>query len=261
MHARSAVFDLYGDHLRARGGVATIAALMRLLAPLGITGPAVRTAISRMVAQGWLCPVDLPEGKGYATTDQARRRLDEARARVYRHGRDVWPGTWHQVVVTSPAGRSRRARLRSDLGYLGYAPLAADTWVSPHASPDLDETLARAGVSAVTGNLHDVVPPAAPLAAWDLTALRAAYDGWLGQVDHLVAQHLAQHPDPDEAAYAARFHLVHEWRKFLFSDPGLPPALLPDDWPGRPAAEAFDRHADRLRTGTDRFTARCLGSM
>ena len=47
-----------------------------------------------------------------------------------------------------------------------------------------------------------------------------------------VEADLAGHDDPDEAAYAARFRLVHEWRKFLFSDPGLPAELLPRDWPG-----------------------------
>ena len=36
MQARSALFDLYGDHLRPRGGRAPVAALVRLLAPLGI---------------------------------------------------------------------------------------------------------------------------------------------------------------------------------------------------------------------------------
>jgi phenylacetic acid degradation operon negative regulatory protein len=52
VHARSALFDLYGDHLRARGDWAPVAALVRLLAPLDVTAPAVRTAISRMVRQG-----------------------------------------------------------------------------------------------------------------------------------------------------------------------------------------------------------------
>ncbi|MBQ1068474.1 PaaX family transcriptional regulator, partial [Micromonospora sp. D75] len=33
MQARSALFDLYGDHLRARGGRAPVAALVKLLAP------------------------------------------------------------------------------------------------------------------------------------------------------------------------------------------------------------------------------------
>ena len=72
VHARSALFDLYGDHLRARGLAGAGVALVRLLAPLGIGAPAVRTAVSRMVRQGWLAPVRLPDGPGYAA-DSARR--------------------------------------------------------------------------------------------------------------------------------------------------------------------------------------------
>ena len=34
-------------------------------------------------------------------------------------------------------------------------------------------------------------------------------------------------PRDDEAAYLARFTLVHRWRTFLFRDPQLPPVLLP----------------------------------
>src|SRR5687767_13670486 len=76
VQARSALFDLYGDHLRPRGGRAPVAALVRLLAPLGIAAPAVRTAISRMVRQGWLLPVRLPGAAGYQLTVRAVHRLD-----------------------------------------------------------------------------------------------------------------------------------------------------------------------------------------
>jgi len=61
-----------------------------------------------------------------------------------------------------------------------------------------------------------------------------------------------------ETAYAARSRLVHEWRAFLFTDPQLPDSLLPDPWPGRAAAEFFDRHANRLRPAADRYVDRCL---
>ena len=86
MDARSALFDLYGDHLRARSdafrGQVPVAALVRMLAPLGVQAPAVRTAISRMVRQGWLEPVRLDGGPGYRLTDRARQRLDDAAARA-----------------------------------------------------------------------------------------------------------------------------------------------------------------------------------
>ena len=75
MNARSALFDVYGDHLRSRGGQAPVAALVRILAPLDIAAPAVRTAISRMVRQGWLAAVRLDAGPGYRLTARAERRL------------------------------------------------------------------------------------------------------------------------------------------------------------------------------------------
>ena len=71
---------------------------------------------------------------------------------------------------------------------------------------------------------------------------------------------LAAHDDPEEAAFAARFRLVHEWRKFLFTDPGLPDQLLPRDWAGRRASDYFRREADRLAPASEAFVARTLAS-
>jgi phenylacetic acid degradation operon negative regulatory protein len=256
MHARSALFDLYGDHLRSRGSEAPVAAIVRLLAPVGIAAPAVRTAISRMVMQGWLEPVTLDAGRGYRATDRANRRLDEAGDRIYRRHTPAWDGAWHLAVVAPPTNRGDRARLRADLAYLGYAELRDQVWVSPYPRAELASVLQRAGATAWIGRVLDLEPD--PTGAWDLPALRKAYDEWLGLADGLVAAHAAQHREPDEADFAARFHLVHEWRKFLFADPGLPPDLLPEDWPGHEAARRFAAEAARLKPGTDRFIDRCL---
>lgn len=256
MQARSALFDVYGDHLRSRGSQAPVAAVVRILGPVGIAAPAVRTAISRMVSQGWLEPVQLRGGRGYRTTERANRRLDEAGDRVYRRRLPAWDGRWHLAFVTPPVARAARNRLRADLGFLGYAELVDNVWVSPFPRGELAAVLERAGASARTARAEQF--DVEPTEAWDLDALRAAYDGWLGSAGRLVQAQLAAHDDPDEAAFAARFHLVHEWRKFLFADPGLPDALLPDDWPGREAAALFAAEAERLKPGTDRFVARCL---
>ena len=86
-----------------------VAALVKLLAPLGIQAPAVRTAVSRMVRQGWLTAVKLPAGPGYALTPRAVRRLDEAAERIYRTSKQQWDGRWHLLVVAPPAGRRSRA--------------------------------------------------------------------------------------------------------------------------------------------------------
>ena len=258
MHARSALFDVYGDHLRTRDNEAPVAALVRLLDPVGIAAPAVRTAISRMVMQGWLEPVQVDGGRGYRATERATRRLDEAADRIYRRTERVWDGTWHLVFVTPPDDRSARHRLRADLAFVGYAELTDNVWVSPFVRTELAFVLDRAGARASSARALDFAPP--PVEAWDLGALRAAYDEWLSTARDLVARQLAAYDDDDEGAFAARFLLVHEWRKFLFADPGLPDELLPRDWPGREAADLFAKEAERLKPGADRFVASCLDS-
>ena len=270
MHARSALFDLYGDHLLARGGHAPVAALIRLLEPLGIRAPAVRTAISRMVAQGWLEPVEVDAGDGaalpgYAVTERARLRLDQAGARIYRTGGTTWDGQWdgqwHVRVLAPIAERSRRERVRSQLRFLGMAPVSDSTWVSPHGSVEVDRLLLDEGLEAVCLTTSDIGPVASLLEAFDVGGLAAAYEAWLVEAARLLAEApagSASRPEDDVAAFVVRSRLLHSWRKFLFSDPGLPASLLPRDWPGRRAAAFFDEHATRLLPAASRFIDQCL---
>lgn len=259
MHARSAVFDVYGDLLADRDHRTTVAGLVRLLAPVGISGPAVRTAVSRMVSQGWLEPVRLREGRGYAATPRALQRFEQANARVYRRTDPVWDGSWHVVLPSPQPNRTARARLARELTYLGCAELRDGVWISPYVRPELGDVLERCETEAVVARACDVDPCAAPLDAWDLEALCAAYETWLDGAEARVKLLVEAHDDPDEGAFAARFDLVHEWRKFLFTDPVLPASLLPADWPGRRASEYFRTEAARLQDGSDRFLDRVLG--
>src|SRR5262249_51847927 len=156
VHARSALFDLYGDHLRSRGGRAPVAALIRLLEPLGVSAPAVRTALSRMVAQGWLVADD---SGAYALTDHARTWLDEAAVRIYPTEGPAWDHQWPLGVLARTAARARRERVRSRLRFLGMAPVSDSTWVSPRASAEVDRLLEEEDVEAIAITSHEVAPP------------------------------------------------------------------------------------------------------
>ncbi|MBP2707658.1 PaaX family transcriptional regulator [Microbispora sp. RL4-1S] len=253
MNARAALFDLYGDHLRTRGGRASVAALVRLLAPLGIAPPAVRTAISRMVRQGWLDPVRLPQGPGYAVTPRCERRLDEAAARIYRLGAASWSGRWHVLVLEPVRERARRERLRADLAFLGYAPLTENTWIGPRPSPELDglQMRARRFDACLEGDPRTLLA-----SAWDLDGIAKAYEEWLASAAVLVGS-LPERAS-DDHVFAVRSRLVHGWRNFLFRDPGLPSELLPPGWPGDKARGFFEQEATRLLPAAAAFVERNL---
>ncbi|WP_328518542.1 PaaX family transcriptional regulator [Kribbella sp. NBC_00359] len=273
MHARSALFDLYGDHLRARGARAPVAALVRLLAPLGVHPPAVRTAVSRMVRQGWLEPVRLEGQPGYALTSRARRRLDDAAARIYRTAPDGtpvgagaggsgdWDRHWHLGILREVPNARRREQLASQLAFLGWAPLSDGAWVGLRNDAEVDQILGVEGIAA--DRFRAPVDDGAVEFArrvWRLDELGASYDAWLIEAKASVdgAGHEPTSDTTDEQAFAVRSELVHEWRKFLFRDPGLPAELLPDDWAGTRAAAFFDFHAERLSPAAGRFVDDCL---
>jgi phenylacetic acid degradation operon negative regulatory protein len=282
VNARSALFDLYGDHLLSRGGVAPIASLVQLLSAVDVAAPAVRTAVSRMVTQGWLEPAKVRGASAYRLTPRAERRLREAAARIYRTDTAPWDGHWHLISLGRVPDRVSRDRLRSGLTYLGYAALRDDTWISPHASAEADSLIEAENATARRFTArYDGVDAALTAEAWDLGTLASDYARWLVEARELIASldarpaasngaasatgaardgddGSAPESDGDRQAFAVRSALVHEWRKFLFRDPGLPRDLLPDQWPGDAAAAFFDEQASRLLPAAGRYVEACL---
>lgn len=256
VRARSALFDVYGSYLRARGGAAAIAALVRLLEPLGFEAPAIRTAVSRMVRQDWLRPVRLPDGPGYALTGRAERRLDEAATRIYRTRPSTWDGRWHVLVLAELPTRGARERLDSSLRLIGYGPLGPTTWVAPRPSTELPDVLAAEDLAGRTFHgAHDGDDAELAARAWDLDALGADYTEFVREWRPVMS---AVDGSVPAAAFAASQRLLHAWRKFLFRDPGLPEKVLPRNWPGHAAADFFDEHTARLAPAAEKFVSECL---
>lgn len=235
MRARSALFTLFGDVVRPAGGEAWLSTLTACMEALGFTAEATRTALHRMSGEGWVEPRRLGRYACYRLTPQGLERLEEAAARIYRLRAADWDGRW-RILVCPPAGRV--PQLVRALHWLGFGRLSTDVWISPHDHGE------RARDVLVAHDLHapawqfdadaDARQDAATVAtAWDLSALRDAHrqfvERWRGVTPATEAR----------AAFITRIELVHDWRSFLFLDPGLPAALLPDDWLGAEAAETF----------------------
>lgn len=238
MRARSALFTLFGDMVRPAGGDAWLTTLTGCMAALGFTPEATRTALHRMAAEGWVEPSRAGRYARYRLTSKGVDRLEEAAARIYRLRAVDWDGRW-RLLVCPPPSRDGSELVRA-LRWMGFGRVAVHLWASPHPHGARLRRLLDAhgltdeAISFVADNPGDAANDARIVAtAWDLGELREAHDAFIGRWRDV--------PPPSEprAAFTTRIELVHDWRSFLFLDPGLPAALLPGDWLGEQAAEVF----------------------
>ena len=257
-HARRSSTSTATTSVRG-GGAAPVAALVRLLAPLGIAAPAVRTAVSPDGPPGLADPASVDGGPGYRLTPKGATRLGEAAERIYRVGRRSGTAAGTCWSSTGSTERAVRERVRTGLAFLGYGQLGrGDLGGAATVAGARRPAGGRPGVRATVRRdprryRHGGAGPSGlgPRRHWPLRT-RAGCGRpacWSRARGRTVA---------DRDVFAVRSELVHGWRKFLFSDPGLPRELLPEAWPGERAAVFFATEADRMRPAADRYVDGCL---
>lgn len=263
MKPRSMIFTIYGDYIRYYGGEIWIGSLIKLLEQFGHTPQSVRAAISRMARQGWIKSRKSGNKSYYSMTEQGLKRLEEAAKRIYKLNSDPWDGKWRILVYTIPEEiRQVRDELRQELVWSGFGMLATSCWVTPL---DLQEQVKgiiqryevdhyvdffEAGYKGPQESSQLVQK------CWDLQELNERYkqfiDGYRVKYEaHLKAEEQGELEDTD--CFVERAKLVHEYRKFLFYDPGLPEELLPNDWLGTEAAQLFRDYYRILAIPANRF--------
>jgi phenylacetic acid degradation operon negative regulatory protein len=238
--ARSLVFDLFGDYLRYRGGEARLRSLVTLMGCFDVPEPSVRVVVARLRKEGWLSSRREGRETVYALTDAAWKLLDEGRERIFHRAQGPWDGQWHMVIYSVPeAERGLREQLRKKLAWFGFGPLSSSVWLSPHDRGGLvreafeDEPAARLDVfrsrSAGAEEDRDIARR-----AWDLHELGRAYASLLDTYRPRLPAYRAGDL-LGAVALVERMKLIHNYRRFPFRDPDLPPELLPGDWNGRVA--------------------------
>jgi phenylacetic acid degradation operon negative regulatory protein len=238
------VFDLFGDYLRYRDGVARLRVLVGLMDCFGVPETTVRVVVTRLRKEGWLASSRDGRETVYTLTDAAWRLLDEGRSRIFDRVTEPWDGQWHMVIYSVPESeRALREQLRKKLAWLGFGPLSSSVWLSPHARTEqvkeafADEPVVHLDVfrSRSEGGASDRDIAAR---AWDLVALNRD----LADLMALYRPRLALYRRGDlrgKDALVERMRLVHDYRHFPFRDPDLPPELLPEGWTGRQVHQTF----------------------
>ncbi|MBO1079239.1 PaaX family transcriptional regulator C-terminal domain-containing protein [Roseomonas haemaphysalidis] len=245
----SLVITLFGDAVVPRGGAIGLATLTEILRAMGVADGAVRTAMSRLSADGWLDRARQGRNSFYQLAAKGEAVFAEAAARIYG--------------PPPPAGAAIRLRLvladtadaRAALQRAGFGTPLGGLWLAPEAWPVPPE--AAGGAIVLLAEAAD--GDAARLAAqsWPLPALAESYRHFIAAFAPLEAWLDQGHSLPGLQALVARVLLVHEYRRLVLRHPPLPLALQPAEWPGEaaralcgrlypallPASEAWlDRH-------------------
>ncbi|HEY0816128.1 MAG TPA: PaaX family transcriptional regulator C-terminal domain-containing protein [Pseudonocardia sp.] len=252
------IITLFGMYARAQDNWLSIAAVVALMADLGVDPQAVRSSIFRLKRRGVLVSERRGSVAGYALAAEALELLAEGDVRIFEHHRGTTDDGWAVVVFSVPeAERQKRHELRAVLTNLGFGTATAGVWVAPgHLSAAACRALHRQGLSAYVdiftgrhlafGDLSGKVRE-----WWNLTELTSLYGEFLDRHSGLARRALA-HPLLPLDAFRTYVPMLTAWRRLPYRDPGIPLTLLPPGWNGVAAGELFDALHRALRPPVDK---------
>lgn len=249
---RALIVTIYGLYARDADGWISIAALIKMMAELGVEQSAVRSAISRLKVRGLLEARRVGGAAGYGLSAGGQQILADGDRRIFRRpGANAADG-WLLAVFSVPEHeRARRHALRSRLAWLGFGTVAAGVWIAPaQLAAETRDVLAADGLTAyvnlfTAGNLAygDVGDKIGQW--WDLDRLEHLYQAFIDAAAPVLARWQRadgrlERPDAGQA-FADYVRVLTAWRRLPFLDPGLPPEFLPTQWHGARAADLFAR--------------------
>ena len=204
----SLIVTFLGDAVEPRGGLVQAARIGAILDRLGVGRAAQRTALSRLVADGWIDRRKDPEdGRAaiYGFSHRGREDFTPAARLVYAPPGRVTGGAW--IVTQSDDPRGIPIGPGVGLWPAGFAPRALGVTLS--------------------GRLEHVPD------SFRATAIGAEQAGEAAAILALAAQiGGTTFPQDGLDAMAARCVLVHRWRRYVLRYPEWPAALVDPDWPG-----------------------------
>jgi phenylacetic acid degradation operon negative regulatory protein len=243
---RHLIVTVYGLYARSDGGWLSVAALIRLLADLGVDEPAVRSAISRLKRRGILQARRHEGAAGYRLSPEALAILREGDERIFRRQRGTLADGWLLAVFSVPESqRQRRHVLRSELARLGFGMVAPGVWIVPaHLQDATAETLRRLELDSYADLFRADHRAFGDLAAkiriwWDLDELERRYEEFIGAHGPALRRWRQTAAIGGQEAFADYVRALTDWRRLPYLDPGLPAELLPAGWIGIRAAEDF----------------------
>lgn len=228
------------DVMTQHGAEIWLGNIIQTLAPLGINERLTRTAVFRLVQDGWLESRKQGRRSYYRLTQTGQNYYQRAASRIYASKQIEWDGNW-TLLFTSLVPEKKREALNRGLLWLGYGRIAAGVFALPRNQREvLNELLADLNLE------NTVVPMQAHtndndslkklvLSRWKLDDLQRLYREFISNYLQASKVLKKQNPPDGHSMLLLRILLIHEYRRILLRDPELPIKMLPEHWEGHAA--------------------------
>jgi len=227
----SIVITVFGDAIVPRGGSVWLGTLLEFFRTIDIDSGVVRTAMSRLAADGWLERQRVGRNSFYRLVKKGRQTFDAATKHIYDPQVSDWTGRFELLLIGN--GEDRDAS-REALKNAGFGSPLPGVWIAPSGVPIPEEAAhaIRLEVSAEDDSGRRLLSE-----SWPLDRTADAYLKFMKIFEPLRGWIDRREPLADVDAFTARILLIHYYRRVVLRDPLLPAALLPRDWPGRAARQ------------------------
>lgn len=262
-NTQSMIFTIYGDYIRHYGNKIWIGSLIHLLKEFGHNEQSVRVAVSRMMKQGWLESEKKGNKSYYFMTARGEARIEEAAIRIFKLMPNDWDGKWRILMYTIPEEKRQiRDELRKELLWSGFGSFSNGCWISPNnLEKEVNLLIEKYDIqSYVDFFVSEYKGPQEDRAlvekSWPLQEIAERYQEFISTYSNQFIVHhsmINKGQMTNAECFVERTNLVHEYRKFLFSDPGLPKELLPKIWNGNHAALLFEQYYKLLAQSASQF--------
>ena len=225
----SIVITMFGDAIVPRGGSVWLGTLLEFFGYLDIESGVVRTAMSRLAADGWLERNKVGRNSFYRLAKKGQHTFETATQHIYDPPPSGWTGRFELLLIGN--GEDRDAS-REALRNAGFGSPLPGVWVAPSGVPIPEEAsrAIRLEVSAEDDSGRRLLSE-----SWPLDRTADAYLKFMKTFQPLREWLGRGEPLSDADAFTARILLIHHYRRVVLRDPLLPTALLHKDWPGRAA--------------------------
>jgi phenylacetic acid degradation operon negative regulatory protein len=228
IRAGSLIVTVFGDAVVPRGGVLSLSSLHEIMRAFRISDTLVRTALSRLVSEGWFERWKVGRNSYYRLTMGGQEAFAQATQRIYAEPPQSWHGSFDLLLLDN--GQDRGA-LRAELTGIGYGVLGPDLLIAAAGSSNGKEGVLRLSAAPVD------LATARRLAerAWPLESIESRYRRFIDTYAGTLAALEGGARFSSLDALLVRILLIHDYRRAVLKDPLLPQKLLPEPWAGAAA--------------------------